>query len=86
MEVLHSSDKMRSTFWHGENRREMRVKASTPTLTPKRRDTVTETMMSLSEVDHVVTRATPSHFEAMLYIFEDNEAVIKMILKAEVRQ
>ena len=35
----------------------------------------------LSDVDHVVTSAKPSHFEAMLYIFEGNEAVIKMIIK-----
>ena len=35
----------------------------------------------LSDVDHVVASAKPSHFEAMLYIFEDNEAVIKMITK-----
>ena len=30
---------------------------------------------------HVVTSAKPSQFEAQLYIFEDNEAVIKMIIK-----
>ena len=35
----------------------------------------------LSNVDYVATSAKPSHFEAMLYIFEDNEAVIKMIIK-----
>ena len=35
----------------------------------------------LSNVDHVITSAKPCHFEAMLYIFEDNEAVIKIIIK-----
>ena len=30
----------------------------------------------LSSVDHVVASAKPSHFEAMLYIFEGTEAVI----------
>ena len=32
-------------------------------------------------MDHVITNAELFHFEAMLYIFEDNEAVIKMIIK-----
>ena len=63
------SREMRSTFGHGETRREMRSKASTPTPTPKQRETVAEIMMSLSDVDHVVTSAKPSNFEAMLYIF-----------------
>ena len=35
----------------------------------------------LSNVDNVVTSAKPSHFEDRLYIFEDNEAVIKMSIK-----
>ena len=35
----------------------------------------------LSNSDHVVTNATSSHCEAQLYIFEDHEAVIKMIIK-----
>ena len=36
---------------------------------------------ALSNVDHVVTSAEPSQFEAQLYILEDKEAVIKMIMK-----
>ena len=35
----------------------------------------------LSNVDHVVTNASSSQFEAQLYSFEDNEAAIKMILR-----
>ena len=35
----------------------------------------------LSNVDHVSSNAKFSRFGAMLYIFEDNEAVIKMIIK-----
>ena len=35
----------------------------------------------LSNVDHVVTSAKPSQFESPLYILEDIEAVIKMIIK-----
>ena len=34
----------------------------------------------LSNVNHVVTNAKPSRFEAQLYIFEDNEAVIRMLM------
>ena len=35
----------------------------------------------LSNVDHVSSNAKSSQFGAMLLIFEDNEAVIKMIIK-----
>ena len=35
----------------------------------------------LSHVDYVTTNANPSQAESRLYIFEDNEAVIKMIIK-----
>ena len=69
------------TFRHGETRCETKSKANTPTPTPRRRNTVTEIMLSYSNVDHVITNATLSRFEAMPYIFEDNEAVIKMIIR-----
>ena len=35
----------------------------------------------LSEVDYVPTNTHASHNESQLHIFEDNEAVIKMIIK-----
>ena len=35
----------------------------------------------LSKVDYVPTKTHSSHNESQLYIFEDNEAVIKMIIK-----
>ena len=35
----------------------------------------------LSYVDHVPSNAKFSRFGAMLYVFEDNEAVVKMIIK-----
>ena len=35
----------------------------------------------LSHVDHVTTNANSSQGQSQLYIFEDNEAVIKMIIK-----
>ena len=38
-------------------------------------------MDELSNVDHVVTRANSTQFEAQLHIFEDSEVVIKMLMK-----
>ena len=38
----------------------------------------------LSEVDYVPTNTHSSHNESQLYIFEDNDAVINMMLKDEV--
>ena len=38
----------------------------------------------LSDVDYVLTKTHSSHNESQLCIFEDNEAVIKMIIKDEV--
>ena len=37
--------------------------------------------LELCHVDYVSSNAKSSRFGAMLYIFEDNEAVIKMIIK-----
>ena len=37
--------------------------------------------VKLFNVDHVTTNAKPSHFCALLYIFEDEKAVIKIIIK-----
>ena len=42
--------------------------------------------LELSTVDDVTAKVKSSRFGALLYIFEDNEAVIKMIRKAEVQQ
>ena len=39
-----------------------------------------------SSVDHVVGNASSSHYEAQLYIFEDNEVVIKMIIKGRTQR
>ena len=47
------------------------------TLNVKRRQTVEQ----LSDVDYVPTNTHFSQGESQLYIFEDNEAVIKMIIK-----
>ena len=37
--------------------------------------------LDLTNVDHVSSNVKPSGSSAMLYVFEDNEAVIKMIIK-----
>ena len=39
------------------------------------------TNLDLTNIDHVPSNGTPSGRSAMLYVFEDNEAVIKMIIK-----
>ena len=39
--------------------------------------------LELFNVDHVTTNEKPSHFVASRYIFEDSEAVIKMIIKGQ---
>ena len=49
--------------------------------TPERRNTPNRDDLDLFNVDHVVTSAKPSQFEAQLHIFEDMEAVIKTIIK-----
>ena len=38
-------------------------------------------IVDLNNVDFVSSNANSSHKEAMLYTFDDNEAVIKMIIK-----
>ena len=37
--------------------------------------------LNLSNVDHVSSNVRPSRYGAVLYVFEGNEAVIKMIIK-----
>ena len=43
---------------------------------PNRTDAI-----DLTKIDHVPSSGTPSGSNAMLYVFEDNEQVIKMIMK-----
>ena len=35
----------------------------------------------IRDIDLVPSNVQPAHHEALLYVFEDNEAVIKMIIK-----
>ena len=59
-------------------RRHQRIHTSTNTKTKKHgnRDDI-----EFFSVDHVITNAKPPHFEVMLCVFEEKEAVIKMIIK-----
>ena len=57
---------MRSTFWHRETDRVMKFKANTPS--PTTETNRNREVDELSPVDHVVTRAKPSYFEAQLFI------------------
>ena len=41
----------------------------------------TNTNLDLTNIDHVPSSGTHSGSTAMLYVFEDDEAVIKMIIK-----
>ena len=75
MEVIHSSNYSRSS-----------TQGSSGTLLAKFQhqvgeEAVTETLMKCQILDHVVTNESSSQGEAQLYIFEDSEAVIKMIIK-----
>ena len=59
------------------NKREVR---STPHTIQKRKQSQ-EVINDLHTVDFILSNINSSHQEALLYIFEDNEAVIKLIIK-----
>ena len=74
IEVLHSA----KVYQYGETRGETKPKGNTNTKTEKHVNRDDDELLSM---DRVVTNGKLSHFEAMLYIFESNEAVIKMTMK-----
>ena len=47
----------------------------------KNQNPTEHTNLDLNNVDHVPSNARSSRFGAILYVFEDNEAMIKMIIK-----
>ena len=73
-EVLRSSKSTESPTRGGS--RKMLAKSHLQTQTKGNRD-----LDQLSHVDYVTTNANSSQGESQLYIFEDNEAVIKIIIK-----
>ena len=73
IEVLHSTtDKMQPTHL---GHRGTDSKTKTQHVTRKQK------VDQLSDVDYVPTSTHSSHNESQLYIFEDNEAVIKMTIQ-----
>ena len=59
------------------NKREVR---SPPHTIPKRKQSQ-RVINDLDNVDFIPSNVQSSHQEALLYVFDDNEAVIKMIIK-----
>ena len=81
IEVLHSS-------FSQPKKSEENVQGNLLHDTPSRKHTNSQTMiqtqynyLELCNVECVSSNVTSSHFGAMLYIFVNNEAVIKMIIK-----
>ena len=72
IEVSHSSpnqtNKSGETCWQ----KQPNMRKQSPTM---------HTDLDLINVDHVLSSVTHSGSNAVLYVFEDNEAVIKMIIK-----
>ena len=79
IEVFHSSpNQTNKTKDVREPRRNLSAKTQ-----PNMRKLIptTNTNPDLANIDHVPSNGTHSGSNAMLYVFEDNEAVIKMILQ-----
>ena len=79
IEVFHSSPNQTNK---AKDFREPRGNLSATTQTNMRKQVpTTNTNLDLTNIDHVPSSGTHSGSNAMLYIFEDNEAVIKMTIK-----
>ena len=84
IEVLHSTNNTERPIrqapgnWCGTGNRSSN---KTKTKTPSERSNPDVDLDPLSNVDDVPSNARSSQSESQLYIFEDNEAVIKMIIK-----
>ena len=79
--VFHSSQ---NQFNNTEDQVRGNSSRNTPSNKHARNQTKTpiqHDILELGNVDYVSSNAKSSRFGAMLYIFEDNEAVIKMIIK-----
>ena len=81
IEVFHSSpnqiDKTK------DEREPLRNLKATPQPNMRKTIPTTNTNQDLTNVDHVPSSRTHSGSNAMLYVSEDNEAVIKMIIKGQ---
>ena len=79
IEVFHSSpNQINKTKDVREPRRNL---SATPQPNMRSQIRTTHTNLDLANIDHVPSSVKHSGSNAMLYVFEDNEAVIKMIIK-----
>ena len=84
IEVFHSSPSQINKSKDQESQRNL---SRNTTLHMKKKQNPTEHVnLDPNKVDLVSTKVRSFQFGAMLYVFKDNEAVIKMIIKAEVQQ
>ena len=71
----HESESSRTEGTRFMNKREVR----SPTHTIQKRKQSHGVINDLENIDSVPSNVNSSHQEALLYVFEDNEAVIKMM-------
>ena len=81
IEVFHSSPN--HTNRTKDVREPRRNLSANPQPNTRKQIPITNTNLDLSNVDHVPSSGTHFGSSAMLYVFEDNEAVIKMIIKRQ---
>ena len=80
IDVLHSNPNQKEKF-KKEREDPSYCKASEKQVKSQCKTKVSQKQTELSNVDFVSSNVNSSHKGAVLYIFEDNEAVIKMIIK-----
>ena len=79
IEVFHSSpNQTNKTKDVRESRRNL---SAIPQSHKRKQMSTTNSNLDLTNIDHVPSSGTRSGSNVMLYVFEDNEAVIKMIIK-----
>ena len=86
MEVFHSSPNQLNNTKDQARGNSLRDTTSNKHTQNKTKDPTKHNNLELCNVDCVSSNAKSSQFGAMLQIFEDNEAVIKMTSKEEARQ
>ena len=79
IEVFHSSPNQ--TNKTKDVREPRRNVSATPQTHKRKQIPTTNTNLDLTNIDHVPSSGTHSGSNAMLYVFEDNEAVIELIIK-----
>ena len=79
IEVFHSSPNQSNKT--KEVRESLGNLSATPQSNMRKQIPTTNIILDLTNVDHFPSRRTHSGSNAMLYVFEDNEVVFKMIIK-----